>query len=387
MRWRAVCRQPLRNAWFSICDLFQGARKTAPVDVDVLRPMNLPPELVAQWRALQRQNRAWDSPFLSPCWARSVELARDDDVKVAVVSERGEAKAFMALCAGRMTAIAAGGAMCDYEGLVGDPGPGFDPRSLLKALGVSRYDFSHIPEDAKAFAPFRHGRDVSWMVDLPDGYQAYAAQRRAAGVSVLKELDRKRRKAERELGAPIFTARSTSGADLERLITLKRAQYRATGQTDVFAAGWTLQLVRDLFALSIPGFGAELFTLHFGDRLAAVQLHLVGERTVHAWMIAHEVAFERYSPGLLLFQDILRWMDGEPYDRLDFGYGDYRFKRELSNAQQTLMHGFVGAPSAASLVRGTVYGVRRVAEALPLGRASALPAKAMRRLDLLRGLQ
>src|SRR5580704_18859269 len=137
MRWRAVCRQPLRNAWFSICDLFQGARKTAPVDVDVLRPMNLPPELVAQWRALQRQNRAWDSPFLSPCWARSVELARDDDVKVAVVSERGEAKAFMALCAGRMTAIAAGGAMCDYEGLVGDPGPGFDPRSLLKALGVS----------------------------------------------------------------------------------------------------------------------------------------------------------------------------------------------------------------------------------------------------------
>jgi len=358
------------------------------VDVDVLRPMSLPPELAVKWRALQRQSRAWDSPFLSPCWARAVELARgDDEVKVAVISDRGEARSFMALSAGRLTAVAAGGAMCDYEGPVGDPGPDFDPRTLLKRLGVDRYDFSHILENANAFAPFGRGRHMSWMVDLADGYDAYVARRRAAGGSALKELDRKRRKAEREVGAPAFVARSASKADFDRLILLKRAQYRTTGQTDVFAAGWTLKLVEDLFALGAPGFGAELFTLHFGDRLAAAQFHLVGERTIHAWMIAHEPAFDRYSPGLLLFQHILRWMDGEPYDRLDLGYGDYRFKRELSNVQQTLMHGFVGAPSAASLVREAAYGVRRVAEALPLGRASELPAKAMRRLDVLRGLR
>ena len=104
-------------------------------------------------------------------------------------------------------------------------------------------------------------------------------------------------------------------------------------------------------------------------------------------MIAHEAEFERYSPGLLLFQDILRWMDDQPYDRLDLGYGDYRFKRELSNLQRPLMHGFVGAPSAASLVREAAYGVRRAAEALPLGAVSELPGKAMRRLDLMRGLR
>jgi CelD/BcsL family acetyltransferase involved in cellulose biosynthesis len=277
--------------------------------------------------------------------------------------------------------------MCDYEGFVGDPGPQFDPRALLSALDVGRYDFSHILEGAAAFAPFARGRELSWMVDLPDGYAPYAVQRRAAGVSALKELDRKRRKVEREVGPTVFTARSASKADLERMIALKREQYRATSQTDIFSAAWTRKLLADLFALESPGYGGALFTLHFGDQLAAVQFHLMGERTIHAWMIAHEPAFERYSPGLLLFQDILRWMDGEAYDRLDFGYGDYRFKRELSNAQQTLMHGFVGAPSAASLVREAAYGVRRVAEALPLGSASGLPGKAMRRLDLLRGLR
>lgn len=357
--------------------------------VEVLRPKCLPPELAAKWRALQGQRRAWDSPLFSPHWAASVERARgDDSVRIAVISDRGEPAAFMALCAGRVTAIAAGGAMCDYEGMVGDPGPGFDPRALLGALGVDRYDFSHVLADTPAFAPFGRGRELSWIVDAPDGYEAYAAARRAAGVSALKELDRKHRKAEREVGPLTFTARSACKAAFERLITLKREQYRATAQTDVLAPGWTRRLLEDLFARPASAdFGAELFTLHIGGELAAVQFHLLGERTIHAWMIGHEAAFERYSPGLLLFQHILRWMDGEAYDRLDFGYGDYRFKRELANTQQTLLHGFVGGTSAVSLVREAAYGVRRVAEALPLGRASELPGKAMRRLDLMRGLR
>ena len=39
------------------------------------------------------------------------------------------------------------------------------------------------------------------------------------------------------------------------------------------------------------------------------------------------------------------------------------------------------------LVRELAYGLRGAAESLPLGRASALPGKAMRRLDLLRALR
>ncbi|MFZ3005587.1 MAG: cellulose biosynthesis protein CelD, partial [Phenylobacterium sp.] len=40
-----------------------------------------------------------------------------------------------------------------------------------------------------------------------------------------------------------------------------------------------------------------------------------------------------------------------------------------------------------ALVRHAAYGVRRAAEALPLGRMSELPGKAMRRVDVLRGLR
>ena len=357
------------------------------MQIDVLRPSELPASAIAAWRALQRAGGVWDSPFLSPCWARSVELAKAGrSVRVAMLSEAGEPRAFMAVQTGRLTALAAGGAMSDYEGLVGDPGPCFDVTQLVRALGVRRYDFSHMPAEQAAFAPFARGGSVSWVVDVADGYQAYATRRRAAA-SVLKEIDRKRRKVEREVGVTVFTARSASRADFDRLIELKRGQYRATAQTDVLAPGWTRKLLQDLFALDLPGFGGALFTLHIGDELAAAQFHLLGETTIHTWLVAHEPALERYSPGLLLFQDILKWMDGQPFDRLDFGYGDYRFKRELSNLQRPLMHGFVGVPSAASLVREAAYGVRRAAEALPLGPVSALPGKAMRRIDLIRGLR
>ena len=51
-----------------------------------------------------------------------------------------------------------------------------------------------------------------------------------------------------------------------------------------------------------------------------------------------------------------------------------------------MVFGFLGAPSVPTLVRHAAYGVRQMVEALPLGRVSEIPGKAMRRIDLLRGL-
>ncbi|HEY1752697.1 MAG TPA: GNAT family N-acetyltransferase, partial [Caulobacteraceae bacterium] len=273
--------------------------------IDVVRPKELTASQIDAWRALQGRKGGWDSPFLSPCWARSVEQARGGEgVRVAIVSDGGQPRAFMSATVGRVTAIAAGGAMSDYEGLVGDPGPDFDPAQLVRALGVSRYDFGHIPACQDLFTPHARGEALSWICDLPDGYEAYAAGRRAAGVSALKEIDRKRRKVERELGETVFTPMSAARADFERLVELKRSQFKASGQTDVFTAGWPLKLLDDLYSLDIPGCRGGLFTLHIGGKLAAVQFHLMGQSTIHAWIIAHEAEFDRYSPGLILFQDL-----------------------------------------------------------------------------------
>lgn len=360
--------------------------------IDVVRPADLSDAAVARWSALQAADSRLDSPFLSPHWSRFVARAQRSDsadrgVRVAVLGGLDNPRGFLAARVGAFTAMPAGAPMCDYQGLVAEPGLTIDPRRIAQAFGVGRLDFCHMLEDQALFAPLARGRTDSFVIDVGGGYAAYEADRRAAGISALKDTDRKRRKVERELGPTTFTAWSRSNADFDQLIAWKQTQWRATGQTDLFAVGWPLALVRDLFASRDPGFGGVLFTLHIGDRLAAAQMDLRGGHTVHSWIIGHDPRVERYSPGLLLFQDILRWMEDTPYGRLDLGAGDYRFKRELANVRVGVTHGFIGAPSAAALMRETAYAVRRAAEALPLGRMSELPGKAMRRLDLMRGLR
>ncbi len=344
---------------------------------------------MARWTELRSADLMLDSPFLGPEWARAVSHVQGESAKirVAVAQDGGRDVGFLPVRLGSITAIPAGGAMCDYQGVVAEPGARIEAKPLIQALGVQRFDFTQMLQGQPTFAHFEKGASVSRIIDVPEGYAAYEAERRASGTSILKDSDKKRRKAEREVGPATFQAFSRSISDYEKLIGWKRTQFKVTGQTDIFEAGWTERLVRHLFEGRDADFGAGLFTLHFGDQLAAVHLHLHGKQTIHGWIIAHDPQFEKYSPGILLFQDILRWMDGTSYSRLDLGHGDYRFKRELANNSQAVTHGFVGGLSPASMVRSAAYGVRAAAEALPLGRVSDLPGKAMRRMDQWRGLR
>ena len=82
--------------------------------------------------------------------------------------------------------------------------------ALIRAAGVQRYDFSCMLESQSAFAPYARGRDLIHVIDMAEGYEAYEAQRKAAGSGVLKDCDKKRRRAEREVGEVRFTAVSRS---------------------------------------------------------------------------------------------------------------------------------------------------------------------------------
>jgi len=351
-----------------------------------LRPRFLPPEMLGRWRELQGRCIAWDSPFLSPYWPRALERAQDGvdrGLRIIILYDNGRPQGFMAVRKGAYTAMAAGAPLAGCEGFVAAPDIEPDPMKLVRKLGVQRFDFSNMLNTQPGFSAYARGGSASRIVDLADGYKAYAAQRK----SVLKELSAKRREAEREVGPITFAAGSTAKADLDRLIELKRGQSRADGQTDIFAAGWPERLLKNLLGMNEPGFAGLLFTLRIGGQLAAAQFHLAGERSLFAWMAVEEAPFARYSAGLVLTQHIMRWMDKTPYERIDLGTGDAPHQQTFANAEQPLMHGFVGRPSAASLMREAAYRLRDTAERLPLGAVSMLPGKAMQQADLIRGLR
>lgn len=356
--------------------------------IDLVRPLDLTQDDIAAWTRLQGEGPL-ASPFLSPHWARAVARVKGPDAeraRVAIVREGGEAKGFMAARVGRVTAIPVGAPMCDYQGLVAANDLAVEPRRLVTAMGVQRMDFTSLMIEAPAFAGCARGRAVSHVLDISKGYDAYAADRLAAGTDILKDCAKKRRKLERELGEVTFTAESRSLHDFDALIAWKRAQYAQTGQTDILSHGWTLDLLRGLFERDEPALRGVMFTLHVAGKLAAVHYALCTPRIAHAWFIAHDDAMQRYSPGVILITEVLRWAADRGMAELDLGPGDYRFKVSLANRQREVGHGFVGRLAPATLMRAAQYEVRRTAEALPLGRLSALPGKAMRRMDLWRGL-
>jgi CelD/BcsL family acetyltransferase involved in cellulose biosynthesis len=357
------------------------------MQLDVLSPRELTPEHLDAFARLRRAG-ALTSPFLTPAWLQALETAGGPDagrLKVVALHEGGAVRGFFAARVRRGVAGPPGAPLCDTQGVVAEGPLDLAPGDLAAALGAARLDFDKLRPGQPAFGPYVRGEAPGFLIDLAGGFDAYAAERRAAGAGILQDIAKKRRKCEREAGPLRFSPDDPEA--LGALLSWKSAQYRATGQPDIFRIPWPKALLQTLLASEDPSCRARLFSLRRGEELIAAHLALEGEGVLHAWFIAHASAFAAYSPGLVLLAEVLRWAAGEGIFEVDLGAGDYRFKRSLSNLTRTLAHGFVGRPSGASLVRAAAYRVRATAEALPLGPASTLPGKAMRRLDLVRSLR
>jgi CelD/BcsL family acetyltransferase involved in cellulose biosynthesis len=357
--------------------------------IRVLRPSELQASDIVGWSDLRRR-AGLTSPFFSPDWVRECARVNGPDrrlARVAVLEQDNEVVGFMPARVSRFAAQPVGAPMCDYQGVAVAPETVFRPRDVVRALGVGRLDFDTQIASQPAMAGFLKGRKVSYVMDLAEGYEGYVAHRRREGSDVLKDCAKKRRKLEREHGEVVFTADAHSDADFATLIAWKRARYGASRQIDIFHAGWPLELLENLYHRPLGEISGKLFTLHVGGRLAAAHYALSDGHALHAWFIGHDLELSRYSPGVMLMTDIVKWAAEQGLAEFDLGTGDYRFKQSLASSQREVAYGFVGRPSAAAAVRSLAYSVRGTAEALPLGRASKWPGKVMRRIDLLRGLK
>ncbi len=356
--------------------------------VELVRPNELSTEDLALWARWRSADADMASPYFSPDWSQAVAKVRDD-IRVAVFfNSEGHKSAFLPLQRpSRLVLQPAGGPLCDYQGAIGASGQMLDIQNLLKTTGASRYDYNNLLAKQASFA--RHAREihVSRVIDLTQGHDAYLQNRRDNGSSETKRARKRKRKLSRDID-PVRLQPNCQDPELfEQLLTWKSNQYKRTGQTDVFNSGWALSLVRSLFETPSDDLGARLFALYAGDRLIALNLCLYSGTVLHSWFIAHNPEFSHFSPGLILFEEMIEHACQTGITEIDLGAGDYRFKLNLANAARPLCDGFVGTNALSARVRKLEYDMRDVFEALPLGPVSAWPGKAMRRRDLSRGLK
>lgn len=348
--------------------------------LETIHPKELGPAEIARWRAHRRARPILRSPYLSPEWAQTIGAVRAD-ARVCIIE--GGAGFLGVQRLNRFAAMGLGAPLADYQGLVAEENFHVAPGAICRAVSAGRIDFVNAaPGTIKRPA----GADASWIAEVSGGRDLYEAALRERRAEFVRQSDKKARKFARECGPIEFRARSSERADFETLVHWKIDQLRRTRQPQIWARPWVRRALDACYEADSSEFSGLLFTLYAGDRLAAAAFCLRSSSVLHLWLLGHEEAFDRYSPGVQLVRQTIHWAGENGIDEVDFGTGDYQYKRQLSTTQRMLERGVMAGASWSGALRHAQHAVRARMERLPQARLAALPGKAMRRLDLMRAL-
>jgi CelD/BcsL family acetyltransferase involved in cellulose biosynthesis len=287
------------------------------------------------WRGFRAADPALASPYFD---LRFVEAASAvaPGARLAVIREDGAVRGFLPFQqrGGLLQPLAA--PLSDFHGLVA--APGLSVATLLPRLaGVRRARFGGLvgagEADLQGLSPRR-----AMAADLSQGFEAYLAGRDAR---FLKDKRRRRRALERDHGPLSFSFERPTPQQIDYVIAHKRAQIARTHQYDVFACGWTIELVHELAKVDAPDFGLRLAALKAGDTLVAAELGLTSGARHHLWFPIYDPAYAKYSPGGLMTVDTLETAAARGITRVDFGVDADAYKHDFADPAEIVFEGLV----------------------------------------------
>ena len=323
--------------------------------VEIVRAETLDAADIALWHAMIAGNPELASPYFHPQFTRIA--ARVSPHAAVAVFRRGNRTIGFFPHQRRGSSIQPLAApMNDYHGVIALPGEAPSLEDVAKVMKATRLNVGAWVGDA------REGETrETLMVTMPSGFDDWYAERRKTWSKYFKDKERARRSLETELGEVRVETGLKDPALLDHLIGLKRAQYKRTGRHDVFACGWTRQLLHDLMAGGADGFGGSMAAMWAGGRLTAVEYALHGGGHYHFWFPAYEPGLSRCSPGILLSLETMRLASGRGYRVFDFGFGGEGYKKYFCDTSQMVREALIQRPGFRASVTGAVAGVMATA--------------------------
>jgi CelD/BcsL family acetyltransferase involved in cellulose biosynthesis len=340
------------------------------VTITVVRPGELGAAEIAAWHAMQGQTPSLANPFLSPEFAIAVGRLRPA-TRIAVITEGQDTTGFFAFerqALGVGVPIAWG--LTDCQGLVHAPGAQWDAQALLKACGISVWQFDHLAAGQRGFSPYQAALHPSPVMDLSGGFGAYQAALRATSPSLLGGLSRKERKLTRETG-DLHVGTDTLDADaLRTLMGWKSDQYRRTGRLDRFSQPWIIELIDSLHATRGTSLRGLLSVLYAGGKPVAAHFGLQAGPILSYWFPAYDVSFARYSPGLILQLKVAEEVAATGVQLIDLGKGKMQYKESTKSYDLFVAEGIVASRSPL----GVAHWARRAPQAWAIRQIRANPA-------------
>lgn len=316
-------------------------------------------QLGAAERELWRGFRATDPALASPYFdLRFVEAAAEiaPGARLAVIREGGAVRGFLPFQrrGGLLQPLAA--PLSDFHGLIAEPG--FEVARLLPYIeSVRRARFSGLVAAGETDLPGLSPRRAM-AADLSQGFETYLAGRDAR---FLKDKRRRRRALERDHGPLTFSFERPTRQQIDYVLDRKRAQIARTHQYDVFACGWTAELVHRLGEIDATDFGLRVAMLKVGDTLVAAELGLTSGGRHHLWFPIYDPAFARYSPGGLMTLDTLEAAAALGITRVDFGVDADAYKHDFADPAETVFEGVIERRISSRGRRMRIVGASRLA--------------------------
>lgn len=308
------------------------------------------------WRAMTDANPDLASPYFR--WEFTEIAARvSPNAAVAVLSRDGRTIGYFPHQRRGAAIQPLGAPMNDYHGVIAMPGEAPSLAAVAALLRAPRLNVS------AWVGPSGVGelRETLMTVTPEEGFDTWYAERRKTWGKYFKDKERARRSLETELG-PIRVERGlTDPALLDQLIQLKRDQYARTGRHDIFACGWTRDLLHALMADPRQDFGASMAALWAGDQLTAIEYSLHAGDRYHFWFPAYQPGLARCSPGILLTMDTMRLACAEGFRVFDFGFGGEGYKKYFCNATQSVREAVVLKPGVGALLSDAAVGLLNTA--------------------------
>jgi CelD/BcsL family acetyltransferase involved in cellulose biosynthesis/SAM-dependent methyltransferase len=311
------------------------------VTITVVRPSELGPAEVTAWHDMQAKSPPLANPFLSPEFTLAVGRLRPS-ARVAVLTDGPDITGFFPFerrGLGVGVPIAAG--LTDCQGLVHLPGIRWDARMLLKACGISAWQFDHLVADQEPFGPYRIALAPSPVVDLSGGFAAYHDGLRSCSPGFVSALGRKTRKLAREVGELRLVAASAEVAELRTLMAWKSGQYRRTGRLDRFSHSWIVELLDSLLVTQAAALTGVLSVLYAGRTPVAAHFGLRAGEIMTYWFPAYDTDFSKYSPGLILQLKLAEKLAADGVTVIDLGKGKMQYKETLKTGELLVAEGIV----------------------------------------------
>ncbi|MFE6525278.1 GNAT family N-acetyltransferase [Streptomyces sp. NPDC057794] len=310
----------------------------------VLRPDELGPDDLKMWREIRTESGAPANPFLDPRFTAAVGRVRPG-ASVAVLHEDGSPVGYFPYERGRLgRGRAIGLGVSDSQGAVLRPGIRLDARRLLRACGLSSWEFDNLEAGQDAFAAHAAEELASPVVDIGEGFERYAERLRATSPGFLRQTLAKERRLARRVGAVRFVYDARDPGALRALMEWKSAQYRRTGRRDRFAQEWITRLVGLLGESEEPECRGVLSVLYAADRPVAAHFGLRSRTVLSWWFPAYDRAYAKYSPGLVLQLRMLRAAAADGIGTVDLGSGPARYKDSLKTRDLRVYEGAVVRP-------------------------------------------